>query len=101
MLEPELINQIAEYMKRLEKPITIRMGNQPHEKKSELTEMLQEICSTSEKLTLDIGDYDYRSGVTFEILAENSSSGILFSGVPGGHEFNSLILAILQSSGYP
>jgi len=34
MLEPEMIQQISEYMKRLEKPITIRMNNEPHEKKS-------------------------------------------------------------------
>ena len=101
MLEPEMIQQISEYMKRLEKPITIRMNNEPHEKKAELREMLEEICSTSDKLTFEIGDFPYRSGVTFEVLADNSSTGILFSGVPGGHEFNSLILAILQSGGLP
>lgn len=101
MLEPELVQQIAEYMKRLERPITIRMNQEPHEKKAELKEMLEEICSTSDKLKLELGNFSYRSGVTFEVLADNSSTGILFSGVPGGHEFNSLILAILQSGGLP
>ena len=101
MLEQELISQIAEYMKRLQKNVILRTNNESHEKKEELLEMLREISSTSEKLTLDVGNYNYRSGITFEVLNEGSSQGIIFSGVPGGHEFNSLILAILQTGGMP
>ena len=101
MLEQELISQIAEYMNRLQKNVVLRTNNESHEKKEELLEMLREIASTSEKLTLDVGNYNYRSGITFEVLNEGSSQGILFSGVPGGHEFNSLILAILQTGGMP
>ncbi len=101
MLDQELISQIAEYMTRLQKNVILRTSNESHEKKDELVEMLREIAGTSERLTLDIGDYKYRSGITFEVLSEDSSQGILFSGVPGGHEFNSLILAILQKGGMP
>jgi NADH-dependent peroxiredoxin subunit F len=101
MLDQELISQIAEYMTRLQKNVVLRTSSESHEKKDELVEMLREIAGTSERLTLEIGDYKYRSGITFEVLSEDSSQGILFSGVPGGHEFNSLILAILQKGGMP
>jgi NADH-dependent peroxiredoxin subunit F len=101
MLDQEMIVQISEYMKKLEKPVVLRMNQEPNEKREELLEMLQEITSTSEKLKLDVGNYPYRSGVTFEVVQEGKNSGTLFSGVPGGHEFTSLILSILQAGGYP
>jgi alkyl hydroperoxide reductase subunit AhpF len=43
MLEQELISQIAEYMKRLQKNVILRTNNESHEKKEELLEMLKEI----------------------------------------------------------
>ena len=101
MLDQDMIIQIGEYMKKLDKPVVFRMNQEPNEKKSELVEMLEEIASTSSKLRLDMGNYSYRSGVTFEVIPEGKESGTLFSGVPGGHEFTSLILAILQAGGLP
>jgi hypothetical protein len=98
MLDKDLIEQIKIYLQRLEKNIAFRISNQPHEKKEELLTMLREICETSNKLSIITNEAEYRSGVSFEILVEDQSTGIIFSGVPGGHEFNSLILAIIQAS---
>ena len=38
-------------------------------------------------------------GLQFDILKDDSPTGIRFRGVPGGHEFSSLVLAILNASG--
>ena len=70
MLDQDMIVQIGEYMKKLDKPVVFRMNQEPNEKKSELVEMLEEIASTSTKLHLDMGNYSYRSGVTFEVIPE-------------------------------
>jgi len=98
MVDKDLIEQIKIYMQKLEKEITFKVSSQLHEKRDELLTMLKEICETSNKLSIKIDETEYRSGVSFEILLEGQSTGIIFSGVPGGHEFNSLILAIIQAS---
>ena len=99
MLDQELLAQISEYMKILKVPITIRLNQMKHEKREELLNMLEQIKNTSELIKIEIGDYQYRSGVSFEIISENGN-GVIFSGVPGGHEFNSFILAVLQIGGH-
>ena len=43
--------------------------------------------------------YNQYSPLTFEIASDDQPTGILFSGIPGGHEFNSLILGTLQAGG--
>ncbi|MCB1160339.1 MAG: alkyl hydroperoxide reductase subunit F, partial [Leptospiraceae bacterium] len=99
MLDKELLDQIATYMEKLDAEVTLRVCNKTHEKKSDLLEMLRGIVSTSDKLSLSEEDLPYRSGVSFDICKEGKPSGIIFSGIPGGHEFSSLILAILQVGG--
>jgi len=98
MLDKDLIEQIKIYMQKLEKEITFKVSSRLHEKREELLTMLKEICETSNKLSIKIDETEYRSGVSFEILIDGQSTGIIFSGIPGGHEFNSLILAIIQAS---
>ncbi len=101
MLDNEMLEQIKGYMSRLERPVHIRLSNQEHEKKQELLSMLESIASTSEKLSLSVENIPLRSGVSFDLTVNGKPTGIIFSGVPGGHEFSSLILAILQSGGVP
>ena len=72
-----------------------------HAKREELVEFLSAIAAVSEKLLLDERDCDsvLRSPVSFYLEVNGQSTGISFSGIPSGHEFNSLVLAILRSSG--
>lgn len=88
-------------MKDLKNDITLVVQTGEHEKRAELLEMLQQLASTSDKITLQELDRsdDLRSPVSFLIQANGKDTGIKFSGVPGGHEFNSLILAVLQAGG--
>lgn len=70
-----------------------------HEKRNELSDFLSQLTSVSDNLLLVERDDNLRSPVTFYIETEGKNNGVYFSGIPSGHEFNSLILAILQSSG--
>ncbi len=70
-----------------------------HQKRPELTKFLTQLCSISDNLSLVERDAGLRSPITFYLEVEGVNNGIHFSGIPSGHEFNSLILAILQSSG--
>ena len=72
-----------------------------HPKRDELISFLKEICSVSNKLIFLEKDLkeNARSPLTFCIMVDGKPNGISFSGIPSGHEFNSLILAILHSGG--
>ena len=101
MLDNDLLEQVKGYMERLQNKVVIRINKEEHEKREELVEMLKGIVSTSDKLELSVSDVALRSGVSFDFVVNDKPTGITFSGIPGGHEFSSLILALLQSSGVP
>ena len=101
MLDNDLLEQVKGYMERLQNKVVIRINKEEHEKREELVEMLKGIVSTSDKLELSVSEVPLRSGVSFDFVVNDKPTGITFSGIPGGHEFSSLILALLQSSGVP
>ena len=79
--------------------IVVQTGH--HDKRSELIELLRDISSVNSKIVLEERDLPHRlqSPVSFFLESDGSDTGITFSGIPGGHEFNSLILSILHASG--
>ncbi len=101
MLNQDIINALKGYMKDLANDITFVVQKGEHEKRAELLEMLKQIASASDKLSVVEEDRseDLRSPVSFLVQSNGQDTGIKFSGVPGGHEFNSLVLAILQAGG--
>ena len=62
---------------------------------------LSDIAGVSDKLNVEERDTQgqLRSAISFLLEADGQDTGIRFSGIPGGHEFNSLIIAILHASG--
>lgn len=67
-----------------------------HESYNELLAMLTDVAETSPKISLEITD---SNGFAFRLLKNNVDTGIAFRGIPNGHEFTSLLLAILNSDG--
>lgn len=98
MLDTSLINQLKTVFEGLTRHITFKVDESDHKQQAELLEMLQGVASSSDKI--DVVSSGARGPhPRFEILADDKRTGIIFEGVPGGHEFTSLILAILNSSG--
>lgn len=67
-----------------------------HESRSELLELLNEVASTSEKILVNVTAGD---GLEFSLIKDGGDTRIKFRGIPNGHEFTSLLLAILNSDG--
>jgi alkyl hydroperoxide reductase subunit F len=85
----------------MQNDVTFVLQTGDHPKRVELLEFLQRLCTVSDRLSLeecDLGDR-LRGPLSFALEAEGVDSGVRFSGIPAGHEFNSLILAILHASG--
>lgn len=98
MLDQDLINQLKTVFQKIENPLALIYDESTHSNQSELLEMLQGVSSASDKIELK------SSGITspaprFVIRNSHSKTSIKFTGIPGGHEFTSLIVAILNSDG--
>ncbi len=84
-------------------PVTLVLQQGEHPKRGELVQFLSDFVSVSDKLQFEQREMSglLRSPITFVLEVEGQLSGIHFSGLPGGHEFNSLVLAVLQAAGTP
>ena len=100
MLSNKILSTLKTYTTNMSCNVKFVVKKGLHEKKDELLEFLSDISSVSEKLSYEERDSDIlRSPISFYLEMDDNNSGIYFSGIPSGHEFNSLILAVLQSSG--
>ncbi len=103
VLTPEILQALKGYTQSMQKQITFVLQTGAHAKRDELVSFLTDIASVSDKLDLVERDTQgaLRSPVSFSLEADGEDTGIRFSGIPGGHEFNSLVLAVLHASGTP
>ena len=99
MFDDTLKGQLKAYFERITQPIELVASLDDGAKSQEMLELLQAVASLSDKITLVRGD-DARKP-SFAIQRVNSDIGVRFAGLPMGHEFNSLILALLQVGGHP
>lgn len=101
MLTPEILQALKGYMANMQNTVTFVVQTGEHSKRQELVKFLSDIASTGEKLFVEERDTQgvLRSPVSFLLEKDGEDAGIRFSGIPGGHEFNSLILAVLHASG--
>ena len=96
MLEKAIVDQLKSVFSKLEKQVELRYAHTDHPKNEELIELLYDVSETSPKILVKKGKL--KKEIPFvEIIYEGKENGIQFSGIPSGHEFTSLILAILNS----
>jgi alkyl hydroperoxide reductase subunit F len=101
MLDVELKEQVKGYFQKINKDVTILLHGGEHSSREELKTFLIEVAELSSSVKLK-ESAEVKTGIQFELLNESEQSvGIVFDGIPGGHEFSSFILAILQTGGNP
>lgn len=98
MLDKDLMDQLKNVFSDLEHTVELAYTQSSHEKQNELVEMLEDVASTSSYIATKQLD-ETRDYPFFQIYYKGKQSGISFLGIPGGHEFTSLILAILNIDG--
>ena len=98
MIDSNLLQQLKEIFKKLTRPVELVLLSSSHAKQQELEEMLKEVASTSEFILVS-KDETLSDVPSFYIKHSQIPTGVSFRGIPGGHEFSSLILAILNSDG--
>lgn len=100
MLDANLKAQLKSYLERVTQPIEIVASLDDGAKSREMLELLKDVASLSSQITLlDNGD-DARTP-SFSINRPGADISLRFAGIPMGHEFTSLVLALLQVGGHP
>ena len=99
MLDADLKAQLSAYMEKLQQPIELVASLDDSDKSRELGELLRDIASTSDRISVREGD-DPRKP-SFAIVRAGTDVQVRFAGIPMGHEFTSLVLALLQVGGHP
>ena len=101
MLDAKLKTQLKAYLEKITQPIEIVASLDASAKSLEMRSLLQEIEGLSDRITLtERPDADPRKP-SFSLSRPGSAGGLRFAAIPLGHEFTSLVLALLQVGGHP
>lgn len=97
MLDADIKAQLAQYLELLENPIVLKPSVGEDENSQKLLQFVEEIAAMSTKITVEAGTSE--KVPSFSVDRPEEETGIVFAGIPLGHEFTSLVLALLQVSG--
>lgn len=100
MLDDTLKTQLQTYLGMLRQPIRLIASLDNSDNAAKMRELLQEITALSDKVSLDETGDDARKP-SFVIAKEGETHGVRFAAIPLGHEFTSLVLALLWTGGHP
>ena len=101
MLDANMKQQLSQYLGNLREPIELVASLGDDKKSAETRELLEEIAALNDKVTAAFDGDDARKP-SFEIRrASNPEASVRFAGLPMGHEFTSLVLALLWAGGHP
>ena len=98
MLDQDLKNQLKDYFATISSPVGLALYQSEHSKQAELREMLADVASCGDSIAL-VELPEKVATVEFDILRDGHPTGIRFRGIPGGHEFSSLVIALLNADG--
>ncbi len=99
MLDESLKGQLTAYFQTIQHPIQLAASLDDGEKSRELGELLADLAALSDKITVT-AEADARTP-SFAVRRSGTDVSVRFAGIPMGHEFNSLILAVLHVGGHP
>ncbi|MTC41351.1 alkyl hydroperoxide reductase subunit F [Providencia sp. wls1921] len=101
MLDNNLQAQLKAYLERLTKPVELVSNLDDSAKSIEIKQLLEQIASLSDKVTVREEHDVAQRTPSFLITNPGTNIGVRFAGSPLGHEFTSLVLALLQVGGHP
>ncbi|HET6555611.1 MAG TPA: alkyl hydroperoxide reductase subunit F [Dyella sp.] len=100
MLDADLKSQLQAYLEKVAHPIELVASVDDSESSQELKGLLEDIAPLSDKIALRLDGVDARKP-SFAINRSGTDVSVRFAGIPLGHEFTSLVLALLQVGGHP
>ncbi|MGX7329600.1 alkyl hydroperoxide reductase subunit F [Enterococcus bulliens] len=96
-LDLDIKEQLVQYLALLENDVVFTASLDDQQESTEVRAFIEEIVAMSDRLTFVEAKLDYTP--SFRLDQPGKESGVIFAGVPLGHEFTSFVLALLQVSG--
>ncbi len=100
MLDQTISSQLKTYLERLQRPIELTASLDTSDKAEEIRKLLEAIAPLSDKVSVR-WDGQHHLTPSFSVGLPEAPHRIHFAGVPMGHEFTSLVLALLHTGGHP
>ena len=99
VLDPEMKAQLKQYLELMEGDVVLKVSVGDDDASRDMVELVDELSTMSDKITIEHTVLERTP--SFSVNRPNEDTGITFAGTPLGHEFTSLVLALLQVSGRP
>ncbi|PMC35455.1 alkyl hydroperoxide reductase subunit F [Bacillus sp. UMB0899] len=99
VLDAEIKAQLEQYLQLLEGNIVLNVSAGSDKISTDMLELVNELASMSSKITVEKAELTRTP--SFSVNRVGEETGVTFAGIPLGHEFTSLVLALLQVSGRP
>ena len=98
MIDEKMKIQLREHFAKLSHSLVLRVWKSDHQAYSELLALLNQVAEISEKINIE-WHREESEIIQFDILQDGKPTGIIFRGIPGGHEFSTFVLALLNAGG--
>lgn len=97
MLEQEIKAQLAQYLEMMEGKVLLKVSAGSDDVSSEMLALVDELATMSTNIKIEKTALERTPSFSVNRIGEDT--GVVFAGIPLGHEFTSLVLALLQVSG--
>ncbi|MBP6749531.1 MAG: alkyl hydroperoxide reductase subunit F [Xanthomonadaceae bacterium] len=101
MLDSDLKSQLQGYLQKLTRPVELIAALDDSDASRELRELLVELVQLSDLVSMRESNDGAERTPSFAIASPGHDISLRFAGIPMGHEFTSLVLALLQVGGHP
>jgi len=99
MLDTDLKNQLQTYLQNLKRPVELVVSADDSPKGIELKSLSEEISELSSLIS--VSEVKGKRTPSMKVTNRDTGTDITFAGLPMGHEFTSLVLALLHTGGHP
>ncbi|MDG4850487.1 alkyl hydroperoxide reductase subunit F [Peribacillus frigoritolerans] len=97
VLDADIKAQLAQYLKLIEGEILLKVSAGSDDTSKDMLALVDELATMSSKIKVEKTELERTP--SFSVNRVGEDTGVTFAGIPLGHEFNSLVLALLQVSG--
>src|SRR5690625_4321043 len=97
ILDADMRAQLAQYLEMLENEVVLKLSTESDQASSDIVKLANELAELSSKIVIEHTVLERTP--SFSVNRPGEDTGVVFAGIPLGHEFTSLVLALLQVSG--
>ncbi|QKE05622.1 alkyl hydroperoxide reductase subunit F [Bacillus cereus] len=97
ILDADIKTQLSQYLQLMENDILLKVSAGDDAVSKDMLALVDELSTMSSKITVE--KVELERTPSFSVNRPGEDTGVVFAGIPLGHEFTSLVLALLQVSG--